>query len=377
MTVTHLQSFSFAHLEPLAIGAGILGTGGGGSPYLGKVIVGEMLKDGYEVPVISLDDLPDDAAVASCGGVGAPTVGVERMSEGREMYRSLRALERHVGKPATHMIAAEIGGGNALSPIKVAIQAGLPVVDGDAMGRAFPELQMDTFCIYGVPPTPCAISDIRGHIAVFDHISDARDLERYVRQVTVQMGGGSGAAGPLLTGADAKRTAVPGTLTFAVMLGEAVLDARHRHDDPVAAALDAAGGVMLFTGKIVDVDRRFVSGFARGNLKLDGTSSDTGRAFSIDFQNENLVATDDQGTVLCSVPDLICIVDAETAEPISTESLRYGLRVAVVGIPAPHLIATPEALEVVGPAAFGYPDVEFQPLPGVYGGRLAGLVSGA
>ena len=49
----------------------------------------------------------------------------------------------------------------------------------------------------------------------------------------------------------------------------------------------------------------------------------------------------------------------ELAEPITTEMLRYGLRVAVLGIPAPRLIATPEALEVVGPAAFGYPGVAY------------------
>jgi DUF917 family protein len=54
--------------------------------------------------------------------------------------------------------------------------------------------------------------------------------------------------------------------------------------------------------------------------------------------------------------------------------LRYGLRVAVLGIPAPRLIATPEALEVVGPAAFGYPEIAYRPLSGVYGGALADLV---
>lgn len=375
MRVEQLRHFSYEHLEPLAIGAGILGTGGGGSPYLSKLIVGKLLKDGYQVPVVPVATLPDDALVASTGGIGAPTVGVERMSEGGEMYRALRALESYVGKPATHMIAAEIGGGNALAPIKVAIQAGLPVVDGDAMGRAFPELQMDTFCIYGVKPTPAAISDVRGHVAVFDGIDDARDLEYYVRQTTVQMGGGSGAAGPLLTGVEARRTAIPGTLTFAVLLGEAVIAARRDHRDPVQAAADLAGGRRLFTGKISDVDRRFVAGFSRGTLKLEGLGDDAGRTVGIDFQNENLVATDDQGSVLCSVPDLICIVDAESAEPITTEMLRYGLRVAVIGIPAPHLIATPEALDVVGPAAFGYPEVEYTPLPGVYGGALANLVT--
>jgi DUF917 family protein len=110
-----------------------------------------------------------------------------------------------------------------------------------------------------------------------------------------------------------------------------------------------------------------IGGFARGKIELDGTGSDDGRHLSINFQNENLVARTSSGEVLCSVPDLICIVDAETAEPITTEVLRYGLRVAVLGIPAPAMIATPKALEVVGPAAFGYPDVEYKPLAGVYG----------
>lgn len=374
MAVEQLRHFRYEHLEALAIGAGILGTGGGGSPYLNKIYVAERLKGGLEIPVVPVAELEDDAIVASTGGVGAPTVGVERLKEGEELLRSVRALEKYTGKQVTHMISAEIGGGNSISPIIVAIQAGLPVVDGDGMGRAFPELQMDTFSIYGIPPTPNAISDIRGHVAIFDHIDDARDLERYVRTATVQMGGGTGATGPLMSGEQVRRTAVPGTLTFAVLLGEAVLAARKEHRNAVEAATEVSGGQVLFTAKITDVDRRFVAGFARGHLTLDGTDNDDGRKFSIDFQNENLVATDETGDVICSVPDLICIVDAETAEPISTESLRYGLRVAVLGIPAPRLIATPEALNVVGPAAFGYPDVSYRPLSGVYGGKLADLV---
>ena len=374
MNVEQLSAFQFEHLEALSVGAGILGTGGGGSPYLNKIFVAELLKNGLEVPVVRVSDLPNDAVVASSGGVGAPTVGIERLKEGNELFRALRALEQYTGKQATHMIAAEIGGGNSLAPIIVAIQAGLPVVDGDAMGRAFPELQMDTFSIYGVPPTPNAISDIRGHIAVFDHVDDARDLERYVRTVTVQMGGGTGAAGPLISGADIKRTAIPGTLTFAVKLGEAVLDARARHMSAVQSVLEVSGGALLFNGKITDVDRRFIAGFARGRLKLDGTGEDVGRSFGIDFQNENLIATDETGEVLCSVPDLICIVDSETAEPVSTELLRYGLRVSVLGIPAPRLIATPAAIQVVGPAAFGYDDVTYRPMAGVYGGALSEML---
>lgn len=365
-----VRSLDATHLEALAIGAGILGTGGGGSPYLAKVYAGELLKGGKSIDIVQPEDLPDDAAVVSTGGVGAPTISFERIKQGEEFYHALRAIESYVGKRATHMISAEIGGGNAISPIIVAAQAGLAVVDGDGMGRAFPELQMDTFSIYGIPPTPFAISDIRGHAVVYDKIDDAFALERYVRTVTVQMGGASGASGPMMSGADIRRTAVPHTMTLAVRLGEEVLRARKDHSDPVNAAASLAGGRVLCRGKITDVDRRFVAGFNRGSLTLDGLGDDQGSTFSIAFQNENLVVFDQDAHLLCCVPDLICIVDTETGEPITTEMLRYGLRVSVLGIPAPELIKTPEALEVVGPAAFGYDDVTYDPMPGTYGQPL-------
>ena len=44
------------------------------------------------------------------------------------------------------------------------------------------------------------------------------------------------------------------------------------------------------------------------------------------------------------------MLDAETAEPITTEGLRYGQRVRVVAISTPAVMRTPEALAVFGPA---------------------------
>ena len=47
------------------------------------------------------------------------------------------------------LISAEIGGAKSMEPVITAAQGGLPVIDGDGMGRAFPEVQMTTFFIYG------------------------------------------------------------------------------------------------------------------------------------------------------------------------------------------------------------------------------------
>lgn len=360
-----------AILERVAIGAGILGTGGGGNPYLGKLLAQQHLNAGAQVRIISVDELPDDALVSSVGGMGAPTVGVEHLPRGDEELRALRALERHLGRPITHLIPGEIGGANAIGPLIVAAQSGLPVVDADGMGRAFPELQMETFTIYGVKCTPAALADSYGQSLVLDHIADPKTLERYARAVTIQMGGGSGCAFPSMTGAEVKRTAIPGTMSLAIAIGDAVLAARARHEDPSAAALRVSGGEKLFTGKIVDVQRRTTGGFARGILHLAGSGIHAGDELWIDFQNENLIARTGTGQVLAVVPDLICVVDEDSAEPITTEVVRYGLRVAVLGIPAPAQLTTPEALAVVGPAAFGYPDVPYTPLAGVYGEGIA------
>ena len=264
-------------LERLAIGAGILGTGGGGNPYLGKIHALKYLKQGVQIRVIDLEDVPDDARVTSVGGMGAPTVGVERLSRGDEMLRAMQGLARYTGKEFTHLIAGEIGGSNAIAPVVVAAQCGLPIIDGDGMGRAFPELQMDTFMIAGIAPTPAVIADHSGHETIFEGISDPTTLERYARAVTIQMGGGAGLAVPVMTGVQVKESAIPGTMSLAIAMGDAVIRARSGRGNPVDAALDVAGGKRLFAGKITNVERRNEGGFARGVLKIDGSGDDAGR----------------------------------------------------------------------------------------------------
>jgi DUF917 family protein len=183
------------------------------------------------------------------------------------------------------------------------------------------------------------------------------------------MGGSAGAAGPAMSGRELKRTLIRDTITLAIEIGDAVLQARAGHRDPVDAVLAISGGQRLFRGKIVDVDRRLVGGFARGVLSIEGMGSQSGQSLTIDFQNENLIARTGEGEILAVVPDLICIVDAETAEPITTELLRYGLRIEVLGVPAPEALKSDAAMRAVGPGAFGYTAVEFVPLPGYFANK--------
>lgn len=348
--------------EALAIGAGILGTGGGGNTYIGRLWLDKTLREcGQPCRVIDAEDVDDDAFVCAIGTMGAPTVGVEKIYHGDEFIWVARAMEQHVGKPIQAIIIGEIGGSNALKPLISGLQLDLPVVDGDGMGRAFPELQMDTFSIAGIPLSPMALADNHGNVVVFNHIDTPLRVEQFARSLTVEMGGSAPMAMPCMSGRQMKSAIIRGTLSLAQRMGEAVLKARRNNANPSEVIAELGHGRVLFRGKIVDVERRTVKGFARGRLKLVafGKANDT---MEIVFQNENLVAWR-SGEIVCTVPDLICILGLEDGEPIGTELLRYGLQVVVLGLPAPRELKTQAALAVVGPRAFGY-EVEFQAMPG-------------
>ena len=348
-------------LASIVIGAGILGTGGGGNPYLGMLAARKLLRAGRDIEVVALEDVPDDWQLCTVGGMGAPTISIEKIPRGTETTDAVKILQDHLGRPMDAVIPAEIGGGNSIEPMLVAASLGIPVVDADGMGRAFPTLPMITYLIYGLSCFPCAVADDKGNQILYPAGVDEHWLERLSRSAAVQMGGYAGCAVVTMSGADAKRTAVDGTLTWARRLGERVLHARrHRDEDVLDGILEVTGGTTLFTGKIVDVERRTADGWVRGIVRLEGTDGDAGAALEISFQNENLIAWRD-GEVIATVPDLICIVNREDGEPITTEMLRYGYRVAVLGIPCSPLLRTPEALEVVGPPAFGY-DLPFEPM---------------
>ena len=350
-----------ADLDAIEIGAAILGTGGGGNPYIGKLRCREELKKGRRIPVIPLAELPNDALVVSLGGIGAPVVGVEKIEEGEECLRALRALEKELGVKVDALISAEIGGANSMEPMLTAAQAGLPVVDGDGMGRAFPEMQMCTWSIYGHREAPAAMADEKGNIVIIRNTPDDVWLERIARSVVIAMGAAAGLATQPMRGDFVKRAAVPNTITQALNLGRAVLQAHRTNSDPVQTVIDQERGKLLMTGKIVDLQRHLKGGFAVGHIMLEGFGNFLGDNGRIDLQNEFLVFWRNQIVEVCT-PDLIVVLDSDTGLPITTEMLRYGQRVAVLGLPAHPLMRSPEALKVVGPTAFGYSEITFNPM---------------
>ena len=136
---------------------------------------------------------------------------------------------------------------------------------------------------------------------------------------------------------------------------------------------EITAGKLLFTGKIVDVQRYVGGGYTMGKVIIAPSSDEEGespgavgqmpatndRHMTIPFQNEYLYAalSDARGSeesldVVCTVPDLISIL-GQDGEAIGSQDLRYGLRVNVVALPAHPLWKSEKGIRVGGPEGFG------------------------
>lgn len=344
-------------LLDLAIGAAFLGSGGGGDPYYAQLLGEAEIARRGDFKLIPLDALADDALVAPCGWIGAPTVSAEKLPNGQEARVGLRELERIYGRPIDAVMAIEIGGFNGLAPLLAAAELGIPVVDADGMGRAFPESQMAVFSIDGLSACPSVVTSASGALRLIE-TTDNLEHERQARAHSIEFGGNAHMVEYPLSGREAKLHAIGGSVSAAIAIGAAVRSARAAGRDPFDAlhqALRDSGlypfAGTIFDGKIVDVERETRGGFSVGRVVIEGFGG--GEMMELEFQNENLIARID-GRACAMVPDLITVMDRETADSIVTERLKFGQRVKVVGAAAPAVLRTNRALEVVGPRAFGF-----------------------
>lgn len=336
-------------LPLLARGCAVLGTGGGGDSTIGLMMALQAVADYGPVPLLGLDELEDEALIMPCGMIGAPTVSIEKIENGDEGGRLLSEVELVCGRPVAALMSGEIGGSNGLLPTVWAARLGLPVVDADGMGRAFPEIPQMTMELAGISPTPSVMTDERGNIIVFRACSGAW-LERLERAAAVELGGAAASAEYMLTAGQARVATVLNSLSLAIRIGTIIGQAA---DDPVSALIGALPAFRLVVGKVVDVERRTTKGFVRGSAVVEGLGSDRARVIRLEIQNENLVALEG-GSVLASVPDLITVLDSDTSDAIATERLRYGQRVTVIGFPCDPVWRTPAGLALAGPRPFGY-----------------------
>ena len=358
-----MREIGIQEIEDIALGAALLGAGGGGDPYIGKLTAIQAIKEHGPVKLIDPEEVPDGAFIMPAASMGAPTILTEKGVGTNEFTKLFDMVSRYYGKPVYATMPMEAGGVNSMVPIAAAARLGIPMVDADGMGRAFPELQMVTFTIGGASASPMAFIDEKGNSGILDTVTN-KWTEDIARAATMTCGGTLTIALFCMDAETCRSFGVKGIVTRSEELGRAIRHTKDRASEagltPEQYFLQFAGGHKLFKGKISDVLRETRGAFNFGKVVLEGIGEDKGSQAYVEFQNENLSCVVN-GEYLATTPDLICLVDTETFMPVPTDALKYGKRVFAVGLECFDMWRTPAGLELVGPRYFGL-DTDYIPV---------------
>jgi DUF917 family protein len=235
---------------------------------------------------------------------------------------------------------------------------------------------------------PCAITSGDGKTIIMTKTTDDEIVDRALRASCSEMGSRVGLAARPTTTDRIRKYGVLNTLSLAWRIGRSIARARAENTLSTVAEqiVNEVGGPstakVLFYGEIIAVERRLYKGHSYGEItirqiqeneledKHTRTAVATGGVIRIPFKNENIyakhVAEDGKENFLATVPDLISVLDTHSGRALGVPEYRYGVMVTVLGITcSPRWTDTPKGLEIGGPKAFGYDNIEYKPL-GVY-----------
>lgn len=342
--------FTRDDIAPMALGAAVLGAGGGGDSYLAEGMLDAMIRENGPVEIVSVDEIGSDAPVALTALMGAPHI-VSEMLFGTLMIDA--AIERAAagqGAPAA-VVPLEMGGVNALVPLIAAGHLGLPCVDADFTARGVPSLDMTSFLLDGQFPEVHVIADPLGRSAQLQ-TSGGFGTELLLRPLVETMGSLSAYTAYPLHGHDLRERALDGTVTRCLEVGRVFQQLPGRTAEEADRLLAELGGVRITTGAVTERFSQSDTGGTRVSITLESTEHPE-QLTRIDLGNEFHVVSRD-GEILATVPDLIVVVDATTCIPLTVEQLGLGQQITVIALPTHARWRTERGIEIVGPRAFGY-----------------------
>lgn len=339
-------------------GATLFGGGGGGDLKEGFDLIDEALRVGKGFRMVSLCDLPDDAVLCTPYLLGAVSDLPERDPAARHpLLHAFETLEADQGHRIHGTIACELGGSNTAVPFFVAAMKDAVVVDADPAGRAVPEITHSTYALAGLPPDPIYLANARGERMILDNIADDQRAEDIVRALAQASSNDIAAIDHVMPAGALRRALISGTLSKARRLGQLL---RAGRSDPPALPpkiAQAAGGAVVFEGRVIKSTHRTEGGFTLGRFSVAGDGAFTGQTCAVDLKNENMVAWVDD-TAVATIPDIITVLNRTTGEVTTNPHVQPDDHVAILVLPAPDAFLSPAGLAAFGPGYAGL-DMDF------------------
>ena len=349
-------------VKALVIGTTIWGTGGGGDPEVGLKTLKDDLNANRDLRIIDVKDISDDGLIVSPYFVGSIAPGVKanrKVVVSNPFGLAVELIERELNRKIAATVATELGGGNTSAALHVASLLNIPLVDGDLMGRAGPELHQSTAHIFGASMAPSMIVSETGNVVFIERYAHIDDYEALARYVAIISGGHAAVVDTPLTKPLALQAVIKGTISKSIAVGTAVTEANQKGIDPIEAVRKTLDGWLIFKGVVEKHEWKNEKGFLFADASLNGREKWHGHKFRSWIKNEHIIAWLD-GKPVVMPPDLIIFLD-QNGYGITNDKLREELEVSVIAAKAPGVWRTERGLTFFGPKHFGF-DYEYAPV---------------
>lgn len=308
-----------------------------------------------DVQLNSVDELDPDDLVVAVGIVSQGLIVADMPPVGDEFIGCLEALEAKLARKVRAIYPLAASNINGILPLLVGIQAAVPIVDSDPMGRIFPLINQTTLNIGNVAIGPIALKGVTGEQALLE-VHDPRRAETLVRALVIELGGWAATAMYPCTARELSEHGVHGSMTRMIRIGE-ILDAEGSVESKYLRLVELLHATRIARAR---VSHKESFSWEKGlGLPTQPTSltlieETTGRIIRMEIQNEILLVLVD-GAVAAAVPDIITLLSSEHGHVVNVDDVRGGDVLDVIMTPAAAPWYSEAGLALVGPGAFNLP----------------------
>ena len=319
-------------VEAAVKGGAVFAAGGGGFAEHGRML-GTAAVNAGTPELVSMDEVPDDAFVATAAAIGAPAGTTQWQMLAVDYVKAVELAQRELGAPIHGLMIGQNGKSSTLNGWLPSAILGTKVVDAVGDLRAHPTGDMGSIGLAS-SPSPMIQSAVGGNRA------DNAYIELVVRGATAKVspilrraadmsGGFIASCRNPVRAAYVKQHAALGGISIALALGEAILSAEPNGGTAVIDAIcKKMKGEIVGQGKVGRKAVQYTSdAFDIGTVRIGERGDD----LVLHVMNEYMAVENGHGERIASYPDVIATLDRDGA-PVSVGEIRDGMELLVLRI---------------------------------------------
>lgn len=339
-------------VEAAVKGGAVFAAGGGGWADHGRML-GTAAVNAGEPELVTMDEVPDDAWIATAAAIGAPASTTDWQMLGIDYVKAVQLVQKELGAPIHGLMIGQNGKSSTLNGWLPGAILGTKVIDAVGDIRAHPTGDMGSIGLAN-SPEPMIQSAVGGNRANNAYIElvvrgATAKVSPILRTASDMSGGFIASCRNPVPASYVRQHAALGGISMALALGEAIIAAEGRGGSAVIDAIcKQAKGEIIAQGKVSKKAVVYTNeAFDVGTVTV-GSGKD---ACILHVMNEYMAA-EREGERIASYPDVITTLDVNGV-PMSVGEVEEGMELLVLRI-AREVI--PLSSSVTDPSV--YPSVE-------------------